>query len=84
LQFGENRPRLLHGAKLLRYYSTQPSLNPYPSNASSFSNAIALQVRMTQIAGARAVNLLGLMPQVPTRTVYLTDEPARWVVLASG
>jgi hypothetical protein len=36
---------------------------------------------VVQIAGARAANALGLSTQVPARSTYLTDGPARRVIL---
>ena len=54
-------------------------LSPAPDDV---AHALARETgSLVQIAGARAANALGLTTQVPAKNTYLTDGPARRVLL---
>ncbi|MCQ8239829.1 DUF6088 family protein [Acetobacteraceae bacterium KSS12] len=59
-----------------------PRLGPLSPDPDHVARALARETgSKVQIAGARAAHLLGLTPQVPAQSDYLTDGPSRRVVL---
>ena len=59
-----------------------PRLGPLSPDPDHVARALARETgSKVQIAGARAAHLLGLTPQVPAQSDYLTDGPSRQVVL---
>jgi len=72
--------RLTHG--LYDLPKVHPRLGPLSPDPDNVARALARETgSKVQIAGARAVHLLGLTPQVPAQSNYLTDGPSRRVVL---
>ena len=81
--------RLVKGNKLRRLarglydfpkvHAKLGALSPAPDDV---AHALARETgSVVQIAGARAVNALGLSTQVPAKSTYLTDGPSRRVLL---
>jgi hypothetical protein len=61
-----------------------PVLGPLAPSAEDIARALAGRDRTRlQPAGAYAANALGLSEQVPAKTVFLTDGPARTVKIGS-
>lgn len=59
-----------------------PKLGALAPSPDVVAQALARETgSVVQIAGARAANALGLSTQVPARSTYLTDGPARRVIL---
>jgi len=59
-----------------------PRLGPLSPDPDPVARALARETgSKMQIAGARAAHLLGLTPQVPAQSDYLTDGPSRRIVL---
>ncbi|GAD48662.1 hypothetical protein NT2_04_00730 [Caenibius tardaugens NBRC 16725] len=59
-----------------------PRLGPLSPDPDHVARALARETgSKVQIDGARAAHLLGLTPQVPAQSDYLTDGPSRRVVL---
>lgn len=59
-----------------------PTLGPLSPDPDHVARALARETgSKVQIGGARAAHLLGLTPQVPAQSDYLTDGPSRRVVL---
>jgi hypothetical protein len=81
--------RLVKGGKLRRlarglydFPKVHPKLGPLSPTPDDIAQALARETgSKVQIAGARAAHALGLSTQVPARSTYLTDGPARRVVL---
>lgn len=81
--------RLTKGGKLRRlarglydFPKVHPKLGPLSPAPDDVAQALARETgSQLQIAGARAVNVLGLTTQVPAKSTYLTDGPSRRVVL---
>lgn len=72
--------RLARG--LYDYPKVHPKLGPLSPTSDDVAQALARETgSQVQIAGARAANALGLSTQVPAKSTYLTDGPARRVVL---
>ncbi|WP_198942098.1 DUF6088 family protein [Gluconobacter sp. DsW_058] len=81
--------RLVKGGQLRRlarglydFPKLHPKLGPLSPAPDDVAQALARETgSQVQIAGARAVNALGLSTQVPAQSTYLTDGPSRRVVL---
>jgi Family of unknown function (DUF6088) len=59
-----------------------PKLGALAPSPDVVAHALARETgSVVQIAGARAANALGLSTQVPAKNTYLTDGPARRVIL---
>lgn len=59
-----------------------PKLGALAPSPDVVAQALARETgSVVQIAGARAANVLGLSTQVPAKNTYLTDGPARRVIL---
>jgi hypothetical protein len=72
--------RLARG--LYDFPKVHPKLGPLSPAPDDVARALARETgSQVQIAGARAANALGLSPQVPAKSTYLTDGPSRRVVL---
>ena len=72
--------RLARG--LYDFPKVHPKLGPLSPAADDVAQALARETgSRVQITGARAANALGLSTQVPAKNTYLTDGPARRVVL---
>ena len=72
--------RLAHG--LYDFPKVHPKLGPLSPAPDDVARALARETgSQVQVAGPRAVNILGLSTQVPARSSYLTDGPSRRVVL---
>lgn len=72
--------RLARG--LYDFPRVHPTLGPLSPAADDVAQALARETgSRVQITGARAANALGLTTQVPAKNTYLTDGPARRVVL---
>lgn len=72
--------RLARG--LYDFPRVHPKLGPLSPVPDDVAQALARETgSRVQIAGARAANALGLTTQVPAKSTYLTDGPARHVVL---
>lgn len=75
-----NLRRLARG--LYDFPRVHPTLGPLSPAADDVAQALARETgSRVQITGARAANALGLSTQVPAKNTYLTDGPARRVVL---
>jgi hypothetical protein len=81
--------RLVKNGKLRRlarglydFPKVHPKLGLLSPTPDDVAQALARETgSQVQISGARAANALGLTTQVPARSTYLTDGPARRVVL---
>lgn len=81
--------RLVKAGKLRRlarglydFPKVHPKLGALAPSPDVVAQALARETgSVIQIAGARAANALGLSTQVPAKNTYLTDGPARRVVL---
>ncbi|WP_258234463.1 DUF6088 family protein [Cupriavidus pinatubonensis] len=81
--------RLTKGGKLRRlarglydFPKVHPKLGPLSPAPDDVAQALARETgSQLQMAGARAANVLGLTTQVPAKSTYLTNGPARRVVL---
>ncbi|KJC48054.1 hypothetical protein UB31_03565 [Bradyrhizobium sp. LTSP849] len=81
--------RLVKGSQLRRltrglydFPKVHPKLGALSPTPDDVAQALARETgSRVQIAGARAVNALGLSTQVPAQSIYLTDGPSRRVVL---
>jgi hypothetical protein len=81
--------RLVKNGKLRRlarglydFPKVHPKLGRLSPTPDDVAQALARETgSQVQISGARAANALGLTTQVPARSTYLTDGPARRVVL---